>query len=179
MQGLKETRASTAICRPARLSRRRHRRRLWLRRAVVSVVLGSLLATTPTALAGPAARSASTLSAKDEGHLHFIKASGSLIIDEGSASGTIPGRVRVHFTYDGAPTVSAEITIYAHAGSINAHGSGRLSSPTSTAPSFKGSLSISGGSGRYAHAHGVGHLYGVFNRRSYALIVQTEGTLRY
>jgi hypothetical protein len=125
----------------------------------------------------PKATTAGSISVKDEGYLRLVKSSGSLLIDEGAAHGTIPGKVRIHFVYDGNPTVSAQITIYARAGAIQAQASGRLSSPTSSSPSFKGRLTISGGSGRYAHAHGGGTLYGVFYRRSYAMTVQTEGTL--
>ena len=102
-----------------------------------------------------------------------------MLYDEGSANGSVPGTVKVRFVYDGDPQVSATITIYAHGGTITARGSARLSSPTSASPSFAGTLSIDSGSGRYSHAHGGGRLYGVFYRRSYGLIVQTQGTLDY
>jgi hypothetical protein len=130
---------------------------------------------------GPAcgAIAAGSVAVKDEGRLHLVKSSGSVLIDEGSAHGTLPGRLRIRFVYDGEPDVSATITIYAHAGEVSARGSARLSSPTSASPSFKGTLTITGGSGRYAHARGSGSLYGVFYRRSYALVAQTEGTLHY
>jgi hypothetical protein len=155
--------------------------------ALIGALLGTaaLLGTTAlpilasSATAHPRGTSASSLRVKDEGHLHLVKSSGSLLIDEGSASGTIPGRVKVWFTYNGNPTVSAQITIYGRSGSIDAHGSGRLSSPTSPSPSFNGTLTISGGSGRYARSKGSGHLYGVFYRRSYGMTVQTEGSLHY
>jgi len=128
---------------------------------------------------GSPAFAARSLSVKDEGYLRLVKSSGSLLIDEGQAHGTIPGTVRIHFVYDGNPSVSAQITIEGRAGSLQAHASGRLSNPSSASPSFAGTLTISGGSGGYAHASGSGHLYGVFYRRSYAMKVQTEGTLRY
>jgi hypothetical protein len=127
----------------------------------------------------PSARTASTMYVKDEGRLRLTKSSGSTLIDEGPATGTIPGKVRIVFVYDGNPTVGAQITIYGHSGTIQAHGTGRLSSPASPSPSFKGTLTIAGGAGRYAHASGTGQMYGVFYRRSYALTVQTQGTLRY
>jgi hypothetical protein len=141
-------------------------------------------AATIAALAGvpsaPAvATAASNVSVKDEGYLRLVKSSGSLLIDEGTAHGSFPGRVALRFVYNGSPNVSAQITIYGAAGNIQAHANGRLSSPTSRTPSFKGTLTISGGSRRYLHAHGSGTLYGVFYRRSYGMAVKTEGTLSY
>ena len=129
-----------------------------------------------SAASGAQARS---LTVKDEGYVHLVHSSGSLLIDEGNAKGTLPGRLNVHFSYNGDPSVSAQITIYSHAGTIHAHATAKLSNPSSTAPSFKGALAITSGSGRYSHAHGSGTLYGVFYRRSYAITVQTDGTLRY
>ena len=142
---------------------------------------GRLFITKTRSSAGPAPRAnaAHTVNVKDEGRLRLVKSSGSQLIDEGPATGTFPGTVRIVFVYDGDPTVSAQVTIYGHGGSIQAHGTGDLSSPTSASPSFKGTLTISGGAGRYAHARGTGELYGVFYRRSYAITVQTQGTLRY
>jgi hypothetical protein len=128
-------------------------------------------------LAAPA--SAHTLTVRDEGRLHFVHSSGSSLFDEGPISGTIRGHVRVRFTYAGEPRVAAALTIYAASGSITVHASGRLSSPTSTAPSFRGKLTIVSGTGRYAHARGSGELSGVFYRRNYAMVVQAVGKLSY
>lgn len=137
-----------------------------------SLVLSAALLT-PTLLA------ASVLNVQDTGHLRFVHASGSVIIDEGPVSGSFPGSVRVRFLYDGEPTVSARFTITGHGGSISARGTGTLSSPTSATPSFGGNMTITGGSGRYAHVRGGGQLFGVYNRRSYALTVQAVGKLPY
>jgi hypothetical protein len=136
-------------------------------------------ATSAWSIEVPAARSARTVKVHDEGRLRFSSSSGSQLIDYGSASGTLPGRVRLHFTYDGSPTVSAQFTISGAGWSIRARAQGRLSNPTSPNPSFRGSLTITGGSGRYAHARGSGELFGVFNRRSYGLTVQAIGKLTY
>jgi hypothetical protein len=119
------------------------------------------------------------LSVRDQGRLRYVKSSGSVIIDEGQASGTFPGLVKVRFTYDGEPTVSARFTIFGRGGSISARGTARLSSPTSPSPSFAGTMTITGGSGRYAHVHGGGKLFGVYYRRSYGLTVQAIGSLPY
>jgi|SRR3984957_3896654 len=127
----------------------------------------------------PKARAASVLNVHDEGHLRFIHASGSVIVDEGRVSGSFPGSVKVRFLYNGEPDVSATFTITSRSGSISARGKGTLSSPTSPSPSFRGRMVVTGGSGRYAHVHGGGELFGVYYRRSYALTVQAIGKLPY
>lgn len=139
------------------------------------------------ALAGmgiPPARAAASrvLNVRDEGKLHFITSDGSEIIDEGPTLGTVPGKVRVYFVYNGEPTVSARFTIYGRSGSISGRAKARLSNPTSPDPSFRGAFTITAGSGRYAHIHGTGELFGVFYRRGsdkYGLVVQTIGKLPY
>jgi hypothetical protein len=131
------------------------------------------------ALAGPPSAAARSLHVRDEGHLHYVRSSGSQIIDEGPAKGDLPGSVRVHFTYTGAPTVTATFTILGHGWSISGRATGRLSNPYTLTPSFRGKLTITGGSGRYRGASGNGELFGVYYRRTYALTVQTIGTLHY
>ncbi len=139
------------------------------------VVLGFLL----LALTGASASASRVLNIRDQGSLRFVRASGSLLLDEGRVSGSFPGSVKVRFLYNGEPTVSASFTITGAGGSISARGTGRLSSPVSPAPSFRGRMQITGGTGRYEHIHGSGELFGVFNRRSYALTVQAVGKLPY
>jgi hypothetical protein len=131
------------------------------------------------AMSEPLARSSGSANVRDTGRLHLLRASGSLLIDEGAASGNLPGKVLVRFTYNGSPTVKAQFTITGKGWAIRGAGEGKLSNPNSTSPSFRGSLAITGGSGRFAGAHGSGELFGVFNRRTYALTVQTVGKLRY
>jgi hypothetical protein len=138
--------------------------------AALSAALGAVR-TSPTASA------AHVLNVKDEGHLHSVRSSGSELVEEGSISGTIPGKVRVSFNI--GATVSAKFTIYANGGgSISGRGGGTLHS-TGVYSSFGGSLTVTGGSGRYAHAHGSGTLSGAINRKTYALTVRTVGKLSY
>jgi hypothetical protein len=126
------------------------------------------------------ASAARALYVHDEGRLHYINSSGSLIREEGAATGTLAGRLQVHFLYDGSPTVTASFTISGNGWSLDGRGTGRLNNPNSPSPSFRGAMSITGGSGRYAHAHGSGEMFGVFYRRGhYALTVQTLGELHY
>jgi hypothetical protein len=143
--------------------------------ATIVVAVQAFAQVGPTA----SAQQGRTLSVRDEGKLRFLSSSGSSLLDEGSVTGTIPGRAKVSFNYDGSPSVSARFTIYGRGGSISGVAKGRLSNPNSLTPSFRGSLAITGGRGRYAHARGKGELFGVFYRHGYGLTVQALGRLRY
>jgi hypothetical protein len=170
--------------------------------ALACLVLACLVLAGPVAAAGAGARGASAggstaqgaatagdtrapavgrmahvTSVKDEGHLHMVSESGSNLLEEGPVTGTIPGRVRVSFNI--GATVKATFTIYASGGgSISGRGQGALHS-TSLYSSFGGSLTVTHGTGRYVHASGSGGLYGVIDRKTYALTVQTVGKLDY
>jgi hypothetical protein len=75
-------------------------------------------------------------------------------------------------------TVTADFTIYTHSGTITGHGT---ATPHGSGinESFQGSFQVTSGTGNYAHAHGHAGLSGTFNRRTYALTVQTTGRLSY
>jgi hypothetical protein len=125
------------------------------------------------------ASEARTLSINDNGELIKIHAAGEIITEEGKVSGTLPGTAKVRLDI-GAELVTASFRITVRGvGSIVGHASAKLSSPGRKA-SFRGNLTVTGGTGRYAHAHGTGKLYGVIERVSDKLTVQTrEGTLNY
>jgi len=162
----------------------RARGSVWLSGLTMAAVgAATLLTPAPLAVgsarATPLAHASRVLDVRDEGHLRFIHASGSTLIDEGRVWGSFPGTVKVRFLYNGEPNVSARFTIAGSGGTISARGAGRLSSPVSSTPSFRGHMQITGGSGRFVHVRGGGELFGVFNRRTYALRVQAIGKLPY
>jgi hypothetical protein len=111
-------------------------------------------------------------------HLHYVTARGSYLYEEGQASGALAGTVsaRVRITAD----ISGSFTFYSRGGSVRGFGSAKLNESGSYA-SFGGTLKVLGGTGQYAHAHGNGRLYGVYNRRSprLELTIQTTGNLSY
>jgi hypothetical protein len=123
-----------------------------------------------------AAHAAHALKASDTAHLHYLSASGALLYEEGRATGTLPGRMRAHVNV--GATFTGNFTIYTSGGSITGHGAATPHG-SGAYESFAGSLVVSGGSGRYAHAHGRAGLYGTFDRSNYAFVVQTTGTLVY
>jgi hypothetical protein len=123
------------------------------------------------------ARASRTLNVTDEAHLHVTGTEGAYLTEEGAASGALRGTVKVDLNI--GVTVNGSFTIYVRGGgSISGHGSARLRS-TGTYASFAGSMSVSHGTGRYAHAHGHGGFYGTVDRRTDALVIQTTGTLSY
>jgi hypothetical protein len=84
--------------------------------------------------------------------------------------------VKVRFNV--GASVSAAFTISTAHGAVIGRGTGALHSSGMYA-SFGGSMVVTSGTGRYRHAHGHGGFYGVINRRTYALTVQTTGRLSY
>ena len=143
--------------------------------ALLAVLL-SLSSAVESASARNSARAASSLNVTDTAHLHYQGSSGSLLIEEGIATGGFPGTVKVHFNV--GPTVTASFTIFGHSGAVVGHGSGVLHSSTRYA-SFGGTMTVVRGTGRYVHAYGHGGFYGVIDRSNYALTVQTTGSLSY
>lgn len=125
---------------------------------------------------GPSARMARSLKATDTAHLRYIKHTGSLLFEEGTAHGTLPGNMRASCNVGG--TFTASFTLYLNGGTIKGHGT---ATPHGEGiyESFGGTLTVTGGTGRYTHAHGHAGLYGTFNRRTYAMVVQTTGSLSY
>ena len=127
------------------------------------------------ALAGWLLAAAASVSVNDTSHLRLVKASGSVLLEEGAASGTLPGHARVSLNV--GASVSATFSIRTGAGTIYGRGGARLHSSARYA-SFGGWLSVTDGSGRYAHAHGSGWLYGLIDRRTHAVTVRAIGKLR-
>ncbi len=115
------------------------------------------------------------MQASDTARLHYLHSSGSWLYEEGSASGTLPGSMHVNADF-GAGGVTATFTIYTHGGTIKGHASATPHG-SGVYESFAGSLVASGGTGRYSHAHGRAGFYGIFDRKDYALTVQTTGKL--
>jgi hypothetical protein len=123
-----------------------------------------------------AAHAGRTIGGTDTAHLHLIRQDEMLLFEEGLATGALPGHMRAELTVGSLFTGSC--TIYTAGGSITGHG---VATPRGTGryQSFSGSLYITGGTGRYLHIRGRTGLYGTFDRRTFALVVQTTGRLSY
>jgi hypothetical protein len=124
----------------------------------------------------PPAHTARSLNGTATAHLHLARADGEQLYEEGPVAGALPGWMRAVVSTGSAVAGSFDIStrggrIYGR-GTATPHGSGRYRS-------FSGTLTITGGSGRYVHANGHAGLYGVFDRRTYALEIQTTGRFSY
>jgi hypothetical protein len=148
--------------------------------AVLAILVGGAVlmsaAVSSAARHRPVAHAARSLDGTATAHLHLIRPNGTQLYEEGPVTGALPGSMRAVVHTGNALTGS--FTIHTHGGSIygsgkaTPHGLGRYQS-------FSGTITITGGSGRYSRAHGRAGLYGTFDRRTYALIIQTTGRFRY
>jgi hypothetical protein len=149
----------------------------WWRLAAAGVVGLSVAVFCCQSAGSPeAARTARTERLAMTAHLRYVTARGSYLLEEGSAVGPLAGPVkaRVRFTAD----ISGSFAFYPRGGSISGYGSAKLHE-SGTYVSFGGTVTITGGTGRFAHAHGSGGLYGVYNRRTLGLTIQTTGDVSY
>lgn len=114
---------------------------------------------------------------KEEAHLqrgHKSNASG--IVEQGQASGTFDAFIQIEMVI-GAEKVTGSFVADLKGGSIigTAYGKPHYSGKYA---SFKGTLTIRRGTGRYAGASGTASFYGAINRLNYKLTVQLIGDLR-
>ena len=128
------------------------------------------------ALGGANLARGASLRAADTAKLHYVGAIGEQVSETGSASGTLPGSIRVRMIF--ASTFSGSFAIYTHGGRIDGHGKARPHGE-GVYESFAGTIVVTGGTGRYRRARGTAHLYGTFDRENYALRIQTTGTLSF
>jgi hypothetical protein len=145
--------------------------------ALAAMACLALFAT--SALSAPTrGRAAKTISVSDTGRLHLANpnSAGETLIEEGKATGTLPGSVRASLTI-GTSKVRVAFTIYLHDGTITGHGTASFNPGKGEYASFGGSISVSRGSGRYAHASGTGRVYGSINRNTDNATVQVIGQL--
>ncbi|HST33533.1 MAG TPA: hypothetical protein VLJ80_08450 [Solirubrobacteraceae bacterium] len=136
---------------------------------------GAPAATNPSAL--PGAHVARSLRVVDTAHMHRVSCNCNDIAEEGQAKGSLPGPVRGYVNV-GAPIIFRFTITVRGGGTLSGEGSGKPRGNPAE-PSFKGTMKVTGGTGRYRHAHGTGGFYGTINRSSYAAVMQVAGTLSY
>ncbi len=156
--------------------------------ATTSIAIGSAGASRARATTAAAedraslvpAHAARLLVIDDTAHMTITNPSSAsaTLVEEGRATGSLAGTVRARLTV-GANSVTAGFTIYLNGGTISGHSTAHLNPGKGEYASFGGSLGVSHGSGRYAHASGGGALYGTINRNTDNATVQVVGNLHY
>lgn len=146
--------------------------------ALLTLVYLTLLAAAVALGAPVQGHAARTISVSDTGRLHLANANSAseTLIEEGRATGSLPGSVRASLTI-GTSTVRVGFTIYLHGGTITGHGTAQFNAGKGEYASFGGSISVNHGSGHYAHANGAGRVYGSINRNTDDATVQVIGQL--
>jgi hypothetical protein len=145
--------------------------------AGVLTVGACALALTPAVAGatGPRAGVAGTVSLNDTAHLHRTSSHGFNLYESGQATGSLGGSLSLHLDVVSTNHVTAQLTVKPNGGSMNGSASGSYRVDGGTA-SFSGTMSITGGSGRYAHAHGSGLSFsGTIQRSNDAVTVHVNG----
>jgi hypothetical protein len=134
-------------------------------------VLGSARA------AGPVAGASRTISLNESGRLQLTSKSGFTLNERGSASGTITGSIYIHLHLVSSSKVTAEVSIFPSNGSLSGTGSASYHVNGGTA-TFSGTLAITRGTGKYAHARASSLAFtGTIQRRNDAVTVRLTGPL--
>ncbi|HEV2975119.1 MAG TPA: hypothetical protein VGX69_09015 [Solirubrobacteraceae bacterium] len=145
----------------------------------VALIATALAPASATAKGPPAsAHTARAVRASDRAVLYYNrrKSEGAKLVEEGRATGDLPGAMDANLTIEG--TFGGSFRLKTSAGWIFGHGTATPSG-SGRYESFRGTLQVTGGTGRYAHAHGRAGLYGVLDRDTDEIKIQTTGRLSY
>jgi hypothetical protein len=125
----------------------------------------------------PLAWAAREVGLQETGHLHAIGEPGTTIIERGSATGTFDCSIAGRLTIVSANKVIATFTVKPKGGSITGRGSARFAQQGAYGY-FGGTISITGGTGSYAHASGTNiGISGAISRETFALTVHVHGKI--
>jgi hypothetical protein len=145
--------------------------------AVAAATLGVLSIGAGTALGGSRAVAARTISLSENATLRAAPHAGNTIHELGEATGTYRCRITVDLRIVSTNRVAASFTVTPAGGTVSGTGSARFVSKGAFGY-VGGELSITKGTGRFAHASGrnIG-FSGKFNRETFIASIQVHGTI--
>lgn len=124
------------------------------------------------------ARAARSLSVRETLQATNVSHQGNSVIhDRGRGTGTFTcaATIQVHVSYTrGAANFGCATSV----GNVVATGSATFFTAGRMA-TFTGTVSLSGGTGRYAHARGSLHIEGTLNRKTFVMEVSVSGVMSY
>jgi hypothetical protein len=127
----------------------------------------------------PVATPASALYVKETARLLPVGSVGTRVKEKGHCAGTLHGAVSSNLVISGSH-ISGTFVLATRNGRIDGHTSATVVGQAAVpVVRFAGSLSVTGGSGSYAHATGHVSIKGTIRRRNYELLEEVAGTLRY
>lgn len=146
----------------------------------VAATAAAAVGTGAAGAAGPHATAARSFRLSDSANLRLNNHKGVELKESGSAKGNLPGQIFIQLRLPSAHFVSAKIQVYPSGGAIDASASAKYTIHTSSSASFSGTLTITGGRGRYAHAKGSRLSFsGTVHRPSDAVSVHVSGNMSY
>lgn len=134
---------------------------------LVRPAIGSLAALAATAGLAAAPAHAKTIKVVEHVRLGLVRQSGSTLDLRGTARGTLSGDVLARFDVR-LLSVTGLVTIYPKGGGSLSFSVAGHARSTAVRARFSGSVTVTGGSGRWAGAKGRGSFNGVVNRRTWA-----------
>jgi hypothetical protein len=138
----------------------------------------ALLAPSATAQAGPSARVAGTLAFNINSNLRLVGHPGHILNERGTFTGSQSGTIEVRFVSVTSTSGEATFTAYSSkGGSVSGRTATRGHVVGSTAY-FTGTMTITGGTGRWSHASGRNLRFsGSVDRRDFHATTQMQGTI--
>jgi hypothetical protein len=151
---------------------------MWL--VLPAATLGATVALAQASPAhGPSAKAARTLAFNVNSNLQLVGHPGHVLNERGTFSGSQSGTIAIRFTSVTSTSGGATFAAYSSGGSISGQTTTR-GHVVGAKVYFTGVMSVTGGSGRYAHAYGRGLKFsGVVDRRSFHATTHMQGSIRY
>lgn len=162
----------------------RSRSALPLAYARLVLVITALLAITASAVSdavashsAPAAQAATALTFDIHARLHLVRKAGHVLNEQGSFTGTQSGTIAVRFASVNVVSGSATFAAYsAQGGSVN--GRANIKGHVGATVYFTGTVTITGGTGRWAHASGRNlRFIGTVDPNNFHASAHIEGTI--
>jgi hypothetical protein len=152
-------------------------RRACVLATIVVAVVGTGAVATPTGAREPA-HAASSLLLNEHATLRLLNRHGIVFNEQGPQSGSLGGTLTLRIT---ARVTAIYVQWSSNPSGGTLHGEGRTNAVAEGAVGrVTGSMTITGGSGRYSHAHASGlRVTGTINRHNYTLSIHVTGRMYY